>query len=374
MSDSISLPGSKTNMNRHDISLLQQIRSYPSLTITLPTHRTSPDNKQDPIRVRNLVAQATDRLLAEFKRREVESLLARLERVVDEIDYRYTLDGLAVFVNQDFGRAFPVPFTLKERVVIDETFATRDLVFALNRSPRYWTLVLGEKPTRLLEGTRDTLVEVTDRGFPMIHEGPGGLAPLPGGLRVNKSAYRDEQHRQFFRRVDAALKPILAEDPLPLAVVGVDRFLAFFNEVTAHRDAILTTVTGSHPRTSPHNLAKLVWPLVEVNLASRRQEVLAELERATGERKVASTVGEVWRFAHEGRGALLLVEEDFHYPATVDASGMHLTPAADPTAPGVMEDAVDEIIEAVLSKQGRVVFLADGQLADHGRIAMILRY
>lgn len=32
-------------MNRHDIYLLQQIRGYPALSITLPTHRTSPANK-----------------------------------------------------------------------------------------------------------------------------------------------------------------------------------------------------------------------------------------------------------------------------------------------------------------------------------------
>jgi hypothetical protein len=361
-------------MNRHDIHLLQQIRGYPALTITLPTHRTSPDNLQDPIRVRNLVTQAANRLLAEFKRREVDPLLVRLERLANEIDYRYTLDGLALYVNRDFARAFHLPFKLKERVVVGETFATRDLVFALNRSPRYWTVVLSEKPTRLLEGSRDTLMELTEGGFPMTHEGPGGAAPLPGGFGVRKSAYRDERHRQFFRRVDAALKPILAEDPLPLVVVGVDRFLAFFNEVTAHKDAILTTLTGSHDKTAPHELAKLVWPLVEVNLHAQRQQALTDLERATGERKVASTVGEVWRFAHEGRGALLLVEEDFHYPAQVDPSGQHLSPANDPTGADVLDDAVDEIIEIVLSKQGRVVFLDNGQLAEHQRIALILRY
>ena len=191
---------------------------------------------------------------------------------------------------------------------------------------------------------------------------------------MRKSAYRDERHRQFFRQVDAALKPVLADDPLPLAVIGVDRYLAFFNEVTAHKGAILTTLTGSHARTSPHTLAKLIWPLVEANLSARRQQVLAELEQATGERKVASTIGEVWRFAHTGRGALLLVEEGFHFPAVVDASGTRLTRADDPTTAGVLEDAVDEIIETVLSMQGRVVFLADGQLAEHQRITLILRY
>jgi len=361
-------------MNRHDVYLLQQVRGYPALTITLPTHRTAPDNRQDPIRVRNLVQQASERLLAEIGRREAEPLLTRLEQLVAQVDFRHTLDGLALFVHRDFARAFNLPFSLPERVVVDETFATRDLVHALNRLVRYWVLVLGEKPTRLFEGTRDTLIELTERGFPRVHEGPGGTAPLPGGFGVRKSAYRDERHRQFFRQVDAAFKSIWVDDPLPLVVVGIDRHLAFFQEVTEHGKAILTTITGSHSKTSPSRLAQLVWPLVEMNMQGLRDRALAELEQATGEGKIAATIGDVWRFAHEGRGALLLVEEDFHYPAVVDASGWHLEPAADPTAPGVLDDAVDEVIETVLAKQGRVVFVENGRLSAYNRIALVLRY
>lgn len=361
-------------MNRREIHLLRQIKGYPCVTITLPTHRTSPDNRQDPIRVKNLVKQAAERLLGEFSKREIEPVLIRLEQIASDIDYPHTLDGLAIFVNRDFGRAVYLPFDLKERVVIDEDFFTRDLVFAMNRTPRYWTLALSEKPTRLFECTRDDFVEIQDGGFPMIHEGPGGEMPLPGGEGINKSAYRDERHRQFFRQIDAALKPFLAGDPLPLAVVGVERFLAFFNEVTSNKAAIVTTLTGSHDKTSPHELAKLVWPLVKANLAEQRRQVLSELDKAVGERRFASTVGEVWRYAKEGRGRLLLVEEDFHFPARVDESGMHITPAEDATAPGVIDDAVDEIIETVLDKQGRVVFVDNGSLQTHQRIALILRY
>lgn len=361
-------------MNRHDILLLQQMKGYPAVTITLPTHRTSPENRQDPIRVRNLVKEATERLLSQLSKREVEPALTRLQKLVEGIDFRYTLDGLALFVNRDFARAFQLPFTLKERVVIDETFFTRDLVFAMNRTPRYWTLVLSEKPTRLFEATREQLTEVQEGGFPLIHQGPGGEQPLPGGFGIEKSAYRDERHRQFFRQVNAALKPFLADDPLPLVVVGVDRFLAFFKEVTPYRDSILTTLTGSHDKTSPHELGKLVWPLVQANLALQRQEVLSELEAAVSEQKFVSSVGEVWRLAHEGRGRLLLVEEDFHYPARVDETGRRLLPAEDAAAPDVLDDAIDDIIEAVLNKQGRVVFMDNGQLTAHQHIALILRY
>jgi len=361
-------------MNRHDILLLQNITGYPCVTITLPTHRSSPENRQDPIRVRNLVKQAADRLLTEFGAREVEVLLRRLQQLAEGIDYRNTLDGLALFVNSSIAHSYRLPFTLNERIVVDETFYTRDLVFAMNRTPRYWTLVLSEKPTRLFEGSREDLVEIQTDGFPITHEGPGGTLPLPGGTGINKSAHRDERHRQFFRAVDSALAPFLADDPLPLALVGVDRHLAFFTEVTAHRNAVLTTLTGSHDVTAPHELGKLVWPLVKANLAEQREKVFQELDRAIGERKYVSGPVDAWRLAKEGRGRILLVEEDFHFPARVDDSGMHITAAEDVTAPDVIDDAVDDTIESILDKQGRVVFVDNGTLKEHQRTALILRY
>lgn len=361
-------------MNRAELQTIQSYQGYPSLTITLPTHRTSPDNKQDPIRVRNLVTQMTNRLLEEFSRREVEPLLKALDELVNEIDYRYTLDGLVIFVNQDVAQKHYLPFTLPERVIIDENFFTRDLVFALNRSPRYWVLALSEQPTRLFEGVRGDLEEVRYGAFPMTHGGPGGSTALPGDPAVNASLYRDENHRAFFRNVDNELTAILAEDPLPVALVGVDRYHSFFSEVARNADKVIASLRGNHDTTSAHELGKLIWPPVKEALAAQRKQVLNELDAAIGAQRCASTIGEVWRLAHEGRGAVLIVEEDFHYPARVAADGMGLEPIETPTDPADLDDAVDEVIEIVLAKGGRVVFVDDGTLPQHDQIALILRY
>lgn len=360
-------------MNRTDIQLLQSIRGYPAISIMLPTHRTSPANRQDPIRVKNLMSQAADRLLAEFSKREVEPVLARLDAIADEINYQHTLDGLAIFANKDFARKFYLPFEIRERVIIDETFATRDLVMALNRAQRYWVVALSEKPTRLFEGARDTLIEVESGGFPMTHTGPGGAAPLPGGVGVNKSAHRDERHRQFFRQVDESLGAFIKDDPLPLVVVGVVDYLAFFNEVSSHRNLIAAEVQGSHDKTAAHDLAALVWPEIKETMHARRHEILVTLNDAVGARRSVSGAGECWRKAQEGRVATLVVEEDFHKAARLGENNS-ITVVDDPTEPGVIDDIVDELIEAVMEKGGRVVFVDNGTLDLHQRVAAILRY
>jgi hypothetical protein len=118
----------------------------------------------------------------------------------------------------------------------------------------------------------------------------------------------------------------------------------------------------------------LVAPLLETYHADKRSSAMAQLDKARSEKKAASSIGDVWALAHEGRADLLLVEEDFHYPARLSANGKNLLPADDSSAADVIDDAVDEIIEEVLNKKGRIVFMPKGQLTDHERIALVLRY
>jgi hypothetical protein len=217
-------------------------------------------------------------------------------------------------------------------------------------------------------------MEVADGGFPMTYEGPGVTEPMPGGKGVNKSAYRDERARQFFRQVDAAYGQIAAGDEAPLVVTGIDRNLAFFNEVSAHTDQIIATLSGSYDKASAHELANLVWPLAQSGLARRRQKSFGELDAAISAGRYASGIDQAWRAAREGRGETLLVEEGFHYPARLGEDGMRLTPADDFTGPDFLDDAVDELVEIVIAKDGRVIFAEDGRLTRHQRIALITRY
>jgi hypothetical protein len=67
-----------------------------------------------------------------------------------------------------------------------------------------------------------------------------------------------------------------------------------------------------------------------------------------------------------------LVEDDFTYPArAVDGT---LEPAGDAGGPGVIDDAVDELIDIVLDRSGDVVIVEPGELGTHGPIALLLRY
>jgi hypothetical protein len=358
-------------LSRSELKSLQGLREYPSVSILAPTHRTAPSNKQDPIRVKNLTRKAIDRLHGEFSKREVAAVVKNVQQLVRDVDWQHTLDGLALFASRERSAAVNVPFRVKPRAVIDETFATRDLVYAFNRAPPYRVLVLSQKST-LYDGWTTVLDEHTGKPFPMAHRGPGGASKLPGGQGINPSAVRDEAYRKYFRSVDDAVGALQKENALPLVVVGVERNLAFYREVTRQSGAIVGMLAGNHDQTSPSELGKLVWPVFQAGATLRKTEALVQLDKAVGVHRHASGIDQVWRAVVRGKCRTLLVEKDLKYPADLSPDGDRLVPYTGRGASS-LDDVVDEAIERVLDSGGAVFFYDAGALAIHQRIAAVLR-
>jgi hypothetical protein len=361
-------------MNRSDIQRLQAVRAFPAVTIYSPTHRSYPDNQQDPVRVRNLVREAKQRLEEESGDRSVARAISEtLDGLVEEIDFEHSLDSVAIFAADGVAEVHYLPFQLDGEVVIDQTFATRNLLFALNRSPRYRVLVLSEKPTRLFEGSHADLEEVVGSGFPHANTGPDGTGPVKGTPH-GRSGVRDERHREFFREVERRFSPIQTADPLPLVLVGIGRNLAFFREVSKHGGEIVATLEGSHDKTPFHELGRKVWPLVLESTLAQKAARIEELEQAVSAGRSASGLEQVWRASREGRGSVVLVEIGYREPAELMEDGVTLRPATGQGGPEALDDAVDEIIETVYGMGGEVVFVEPGTLEKHQKIALILRY
>lgn len=359
-------------MNKSDIQRLQSLTGFPRISILLPTHRTSPDNKRDPIVLENLLKDAGRRLKEEFSGRQCEALMDRLRHLAGRVEQRNNTEGLALFASEDHAEWHRLPFAVEARVAIDETYATRDLVYAFNRSPRYRVLVLSAKTTRLYEGVHERLDEIENSDFPRPYADPDSGQPLPSGRGVDSEVAHQLLGR-FLAEVDEALDRIFQPDPLPFVACGVERILARFQAITRHGELLAGDVEGSHERTPANDLGAKTRPVIDAWLKVRRDRVFERLEQATGANRAAAGLQECWRVASEGRVDTLLVEEDFRVPGRVNQQGT-LVPVDDSGAPGIIDDAVDELIETVLAASGQVVFFSPGRLAGRDRIAAILRY
>ncbi|HYO88875.1 MAG TPA: hypothetical protein VER79_09510, partial [Candidatus Limnocylindrales bacterium] len=144
------------------VKILAGQSQSPSISIFLPTHRTSPDNQQDPIRFRNLVRQAEDTLAARgMKPRDSEALMAPAHALLeDPLFWRYVYDGLAVYIAPDDFHVYALPFPIEEQVVIAHAYYIKPVLPQFTNNGHYFILAFSQNEVRLLEGTRDGVGEV----------------------------------------------------------------------------------------------------------------------------------------------------------------------------------------------------------------------
>ncbi|WP_327426419.1 baeRF3 domain-containing protein [Streptomyces sp. NBC_01236] len=352
---------------------LRRPRPYPAVSVLTPTHRREPDNAQDPVRLRNVVAEAKKQLEADpsVTRERRTDVVDQLERALKEVDLAHAEDGLAIFAAPGEHQVWSLARTVPERVVLSDTFLTRNLVAAQASERPFWVLAVSADRVTLWNGGAEHVVEDDSGGFPLSRDRENFDAERQEQIGDMPSTFRDEGTRRFLRDADTAMSAVLREQPRPLYVTGETAALSALDEIgTVTKDAAHVP-HGGLAHGTPQAVWQAVRPLISAEEKKHTDEVARELVTARGRKEFAAGVDEVWQNATEGRIRLLAVEEN--YRVTVRDGGDHLVPAESGDL-DAREDIVDEIVEQCLETGAEVRFVPDGSLGDAKGIAGVLRY
>lgn len=358
-----------------DLAGLRAPREYPAVSVIMQTLRADP-GRQNPIRLRNMIDEASRRLREDnLPQQTAAGVISALDLAAGAADLRRAAEALVLFAAPGGEHhTFTLPYVRAvDRVVIGRSFATRDIINAREHAWAYWVLAMSEQPTRLWSGSGEDLTEASAGNFPVSYSDsmPVRRGPVPRARQATRM--KNDRREEFFRHVLAAMASVIAEDPRPLVVTGVRRYLGYFGQLAPVpvSERLIGSVEGSFDSVSAAEMSGLVAPVLTAERERWQRGAVTRLDEAKSERLFASGLDQVWDLAAGGQVRELLVEES--YLPTARQSGGHLLPAGSGGGETV-DDAVDEIMDAVLGSGGEVIFVPDGSLEDYGRIAAALRY
>jgi hypothetical protein len=351
------------------LKALKQIQKEPCVSILLSTHRTHPDNAQDPINLKNLVTQAEERMLTEYEKRHVWPVMERINAAVASIDHNKNLEGLALFANPEMAEVVQLPVAVTDRVILDRNFATRDLMRALQSSAHYYVLTLSGNQSRLIEGYRNEVIEEvgSKHGFPIENR----FYNTHADQRSNTNAEANLM-REFCNRLDKLVQDIHAEEPLPVILSGDDRTVNYFLEVADRKEMYIGRITGSPDECKAHELTEKAYTEIERLRNERQLSALEDIRTSQGAGKLLDDVGDIYRAAQEGRADTLYVESGYYQPALIIDNIVTLKD--DHSEPGVLDDIIDEIAEITMQFGGHVVFLPAGSLEKYRKVCLATRF
>jgi hypothetical protein len=339
---------------------LQGYRADPSVSLLLSTRPGPELDRADRARLRALAGQARDRLRGhpEHGTDRITDLLGGLDALVEDVAGPVG-QAIALFASSARLVRLDLPVEVVDRCVIDPTFATRDLVRALHRTPRHVVLLLAAEKARLLDAAGGALTAVT-HGFPRTDVGHRRGTPA---------------RESFLREVDKSLGAYLRLHPAPLVIAAAQPTLSTFRRISRNTGRLAGTLTGHHLDTAVEELRARIRPVIEDYLLSRQAEALTLLAQRDDQGRAVRGIADAWLAARWERPEMLCVEQGYFQPARLTAGGDTLVPVhevGEVGDPGVLDDAVDELIEAVLARGGWVALLADGTLPPDARVALTL--
>lgn len=349
------------------ITALQQVREYPAISLLLSTTSAAALTGADALWLDALAAEAVQRLRSELQPAAAAPAIGRLQTLIDQAHRGPAGHGLAVYASAGSQALIRLPMGVRDRAVVGPTFATRDLIRALHRTPRHLVLTLNAGHARLLEAAADTLLPAATSAFPMSAGRRTATGRATRGRGRADRPTREAPAVDFYRQVDAALGAYLRLHPASLVLLGDERATAAFRRLSANCQRLAGTVTGNLATTLPAELTARIRAVLDAYLHRRQDDALALLQQRTTAGRVASGMPAAWRAARTRRPEMLAVDDSFYYPARLSDDGDILTPAADIAHP----DVIDELIELVLARGGWIAFTTPGALAGHQGVALV---
>lgn len=364
---------------------LQQEKGNDCLTVIVPTHRLFPERKMDKIVMEKAYDNAVLLIESRFGQQSRETIKQKLKNHISKVDFDHNLDGLGIYVSENFDMMVQFPFPVREKIVVNNHFDIRDMLYKTQISQQYYTLMLSEKSIRLFDCYHENFTELKGKHFPLDYYNdweysqPGRGSSNAGNAQMrsfehDKSTIEAKRFQHFFRQADEYLGDYMVENT-PLVLTGTDKDIAWFEEVTAFSKQIVGKLPGNFDHYALADLGKKCWPVFKSYLDHKIQLLIDEYREKIGQGLAVTGIQDIWTAVLEGKGRLLLVEKDFRMPGfTVPENAYFLTLRPPKGKHETIPDAVDEIMETMLEKGGDVIFTENGQLAEYNGMALITRY
>lgn len=354
--------------------VMEAVHYRPAVSIIMP-FEPKMSLKTELTHYLKIAAGKVERMLLENYSYEMSSLVMhKLHTIIKNLNFNTHKKSIGIYVSPVFEKVLYLDLSVEEKIIVDESFEIRDLVYCKKQHHKYLVLLLSGKESRMYIGNSESFVRIVSNTpesvYAYINEVPRRLANF-SDMSERKEIVMDK----FLHHTDNALDIILNAYHLPLFVLGTERIMGHFKKLTKHGNAVVDYVHGNYEDATLQELKEILEPHITDWKKVKQKDLLNQLEDAAGKKKLAVGIHDVWHEAMGHKGRLLVVEKNYMYPSRDEKN----EGASDNAAEGYnkfsyIKDAVDDVIEKVLESGGDVEFTDEGILQNYHHIALIQYY
>ena len=360
-----------------DLGQLLETRDPVCVSIYLPT---APEERgeRDRLEYKRLAAEALEQLTAtSLERDSVASLGEVLDDLADDDEFwAHQAHSLAVFATPSGARTFQVANRLSPAVEVSDRFHVKPLLRSATFPQAAFVLALSHNGARLVEVSPDAPpAAVRVPGMPRDAAsavGKASIADRSPDRRIQGSEGQAVRLRQYARRVEEALRPVLGGLDLPLILAATQPLESIFRSVSRYPHLARGVIPGNPDAKTDAELAEAARGVLDELYADDLGELRSRYEERVPQGRASDDLAAIARAATFGAVETAFVDMDETVPGFVDEEDgtLRLDDAGDAVNYGV----VDEIARRVLLTRGRVLAVRREEIPGDGPAAAILSY
>ncbi len=351
--------------------LIGVVHYRPAVSIIMP-FEPKMSLKNELLHSLKIAADEVDRSLRESYSEEMTALiLFKLRAIIGNLNFNTHKHSIAIYVSPVFEKVLYLDIAVEQKIIIDESFEIRDLVYSKKQLHKYLVLLVSEKESRIYLGNSTSLVRIVSNTPESVNAYATDLPEKVANFS-DLSARKELMMEKFLRHIDNSLDIILKAYQLPLFVLGPQRILGHFKSITHHAGMVIDYIPGNYESETFEELKAVLSPAISDWKKVKQKDILNRLDQAADKGKLAVGMKEVWQEAMSGKGRLLVVEKNFQYAAPLGNGNHRLDEPLEPFNKfSYIRDAVDEVMEKVLENGGDVEFVDAEVLKGFQHIALI---
>ncbi len=373
---------------RNELKTLMEKSEGPCVSIFMPTLRGGVQSQQNPIRFKNMLREAEERLVAAGLRSpEAKELLEPAQKLLLDGPFWRQSNGIALFLSPNTFRYYRLPFDFEELLVVTDRFNVKPLLRLPASAVRFYILALSQNRVRLFEGVNQRINEIdlelegipqsiaAAMGYDDLEKQRQAHSGLPGTSIFHGHAVADGAKAnilRYFQQIDRGLRGLLRDRQVPLLLAGVSYLFSIYKEANNYPYLLQEGIEGNPDRMETEELYERAWAVVGPHFLKARQEAVDLYRRMAGTGLTSNDVKEIVPAAYYGRVDILFVVTGRQLWGTFDPdiNEVELKPVAEHGNGDLLDLAA---VHTILN--GGVVYAVEpDQMPENVPLAVVYRY
>lgn len=361
-----------------EIRALIEKRADACVTIFLATTPQTQHVSASRTEFGNMRKAAVQQLTAAgFDKRRLALLDEELSGLQEDDEFwRFQANSLIVLATPDQVRTYRIATSISPGIQVSDRFHLKPLLRAMAFPQHAYVLALSENSVRLIEIFADSPPSIVPvPGLPASAAdavGRSSVNNLTQGTRISNSQGQTVLLRQYARRVDASLRPVLAGRDIPLILASTDPLGPIFRACNSYPALAAETIIGSPDQTPDHDLAQKARAILDGVYSAEVSAAKALYQARLGQRRATDELSGVARAATMGSIELVLFDIDAVELGVVDDVTGDVSSDQAPAAASY--DIYDEIIGRAVLSGAKFLGVRNTDMPGGRPIAAILRY